>query len=140
MRKQPSASKHQKQFKGGGGRRVCRGVEHGSRKRGEYGLMAIERGRVTAQQREAGRKERRRGIERLGKAWICVYPGVPVSKKPLEVRMGKGKGSVEFWAVHVYPGMIRFEVRGVSEKISVASLAQAGRKIPMASKRVRRGR
>lgn len=137
MRRQPKRSKYGKQFKGGCGRKKGRGVEVESRKRGEYGLMARENVRLSARQREAGRRTRRNCRNRRGKVWRNVYPAVPVTKKPREVRMGKGKGAVEYWAVHVRPGKRRYEVRGVDEKRARRALGKVGKKRPVRTKRVR---
>jgi large subunit ribosomal protein L16 len=142
MRRKPKRTKYSKQFKGGSARKVARGgasgsvTEGGSRTRGEYGIMARDCGRLTARQREAGRRTRRQTRRRRGKVWRTVYPAVPVTKKPREVRMGKGKGSVEFWAVHVRPGMRRYEVRGVEEKRARRALGKVGKKRPVGTKRV----
>lgn len=137
MRRKPKRSKYAKQFKGGSGIKEARGVERESRKRGEYGLMALETARRTARQREAGRRTRRSTRSRLGKVWRNVFPSVPVTKKPREVRMGKGKGSVEYWAVPVRPGKRRYEVRGVEEKRARRALGKVGKKRPCRTKRVK---
>ena len=140
MRRKPKRRKYSKQFKGGGGRKEARGVVLGStRTRGEYGIMGRERARLTARQREAGRRTRRQTRRRRGKVWMKVFPAVPVTKKPREVRMGKGKGSVEFWAAHVKPGMVRYEVRGVEEARALLALEKVGKKRPRKTKRVSLG-
>ena len=84
---------------------------------GEYGLKAIGRGRITARQIEAARRAMTRYVKRGGKIWIRVFPDVPVTKKPLEVRMGKGKGNVEYWIAKIQPGRVLYEMEGVSENI-----------------------
>jgi large subunit ribosomal protein L16 len=139
MRRKPKRSKYGKEFKGGSGMKKARGVEVERRKRGEYGLMARETVRLSARQREAGRRARRNSRSRRGKVWRNVFPAVPVTKKPREVRMGKGKGSVEYWAVHVRPGKRRYEVRGVDEKRARRALGKVGKKRPVRTKRVKRG-
>ena len=136
MRRKPKRRKYGKQFKGGSGIQKARGGAGEQRKRGEYGLIARESVRRTARQREAGRRTRRNCRSRRGKVWINVYPAVPVTKKPREVRMGKGKGSVEYWAVHVRPGKRRYEVRGVEEKRARRALGKVGKKRPVRTKRV----
>jgi large subunit ribosomal protein L16 len=134
MFRQPNRRKYRKQFKGGSGIRRARGVERDKRTRGEYGLIAMETGRVSARQREASRRARRSGMSRRGKVWRKVFPMVPVTKKPAEVRMGKGKGGVEYWAVHVR----RYEMRGVEEKVAKRALGKAGEKRSVRTKRVKK--
>jgi large subunit ribosomal protein L16 len=137
MRRKPKQRKYAKQFKGGSGRKESRGVCAEQRIRGEYGLIALESGRLTSRQREAGRRTLRQTRNRRGKVWRNVYPAVPVTKKPREVRMGKGKGSVEFWAVQVRPGQRRYEVGGVEGKRARRALEKVGKKRPVCTKRVR---
>src|SRR5512138_1771168 len=116
---QPKRTKYRKAFKG----RI-----HGNSKGGtalnfgSYGLKAMEPERVTARQIEAARRAITREMKRQGRVWIRIFPDVPVSKKPTEVRMGKGKGSVEFWAARVKPGRILFEIDGVPEDIAREAL------------------
>lgn len=105
---------------------------------GSYGLKSLEALRVTARQIEAARRAAVRCMKRQGKFWIKIFPDIPVSKKPAEVRMGKGKGSPEFFAVRVAPGRIMFEVDGVNENIALEALALAGAKLPVKTKIVRR--
>jgi large subunit ribosomal protein L16 len=105
---------------------------------GSYGLKALAPERITARQIEAARRAITRHIKRQGKVWIRIFPDVPVSKKPLEVRQGKGKGSVEFWAARVKPGRIMFEMEGVSEEIAREALALAAAKLPIDTKFVSR--
>ena len=95
---------------------------------GEFGLKSIERGRMTARQIEAGRRAITRHIKRGGKVWIRVFPDKPITKKPLEVRMGKGKGSVEFWVAQIKPGTMLFELQGVSKEIAQEAFALASAK------------
>lgn len=105
---------------------------------GEYGLKALTSDRVTARQIEAARRAAVRFMKRQGKLWIKIFPDLPVSKKPAEVRMGKGKGSPEFFAVRVSPGRILFEVDGVPEEIAKQALTLASAKLPVKTKIVRR--
>ena len=97
---------------------------------GEYGLKAVERGRVTARQIEAARRAMTRHIKRGGRVWIRVFPDKPISKKPLEVRMGKGKGNPEYWVSLVKPGHVLYEMEGVSETIAREAFRLAAAKIP----------
>jgi large subunit ribosomal protein L16 len=105
---------------------------------GSFGLKALEPDRVTARQIEAARRAMTRHIKRQGKVWIRIFPDVPVTKKPLEVRQGKGKGSVEFWACRVKPGRIMFEMEGVPEGLARDALALAAAKLPIKTKFVAR--
>lgn len=98
---------------------------------GEYGLRSRDLGRVTARQLEAARRTRRHHRNRLGKVTMMVFPDVPVTKKPREVRMGKGKGSVEYWTARVRPGTMRFEVRDVDQERARMALECAGKKLPV---------
>ena len=101
---------------------------------GQYGLKAVEPERVTARQIEAARRAMTRHMKRLGRVWIRVYPDVPVTKKPLEVRMGKGKGAVEEWVAVVKPGRVLFEISGVDEKVAREAFARASTKLPVTCK------
>ena len=105
---------------------------------GQYGLKAMEPERVTARQIEAARRALTRHMKRAGQVWIRVYPDVPVSKKPLEVRMGSGKGSVELWVCRVKPGRIMFEIDGVSLDIAKEALTLGAAKLPIKTKIVQR--
>ena len=105
---------------------------------GQYGLKAIEPDRVTARQIEAARRALTRHMKRAGQVWIRVYPDVPVSKKPLEVRMGSGKGSVELWVCRVKPGRILFEVDGISAELAKEALTLAAAKLPVKTRFVTR--
>lgn len=136
MRRKPKRTEHGKQFKGGSGKKEARGAVVERRNRGEYGLMATETARLSARQREAGRRARRQARSRRGKVWRNVFPAVPVTKKPRAVRMGKGKGSVEYWAVHVRPGKRRYEIRGVPGKRARRALGKVGKKRPRGTKAV----
>jgi len=105
---------------------------------GSYGLKALAPDRITARQIEAARRALTRHIKRQGKVWIRVFPDVPVSKKPLEVRMGSGKGSPEYWVARVKPGRIMFEIEGVPEELAREAFALAAAKLPIATKFVKR--
>jgi large subunit ribosomal protein L16 len=125
-------------------RRAFKGRIHGAAKGGTaltfgaFGLKALEPERVTARQIEAARRAITRQMKRQGKVWIRIFPDVPVSKKPIEVRMGKGKGAPEFWAARVHPGRIMFEVDGVPEAIARESLRLGAAKLPIKTKIVAR--
>ncbi len=98
---------------------------------GEYGLKATTRGRITARQIEAARRTMTRRIKRGGKIWIRIFPDKPISSKPLEVRMGKGKGSVEYWVAEIQPGRMLYEMEGVSEEIARDAFTLAAAKLPV---------
>jgi len=100
---------------------------------GEYGLKATGRGRITARQIEAGRRAITRHVKRGGKIWIRVFPDKPISKKPLEVRMGKGKGSVEYWVAQIQPGRVLYEIEGVSEELAREAFELAAQKMPLST-------
>ncbi len=125
-------------------RKAHKGRIHGAAKSantvdfGSYGLKAMAPDRITARQIEAARRALTRHIKRQGKVWIRVFPDVPVSKKPLEVRMGSGKGSPEFWVARVKPGRIMFEIEGVPEELAREAFALAAAKLPIATKFVKR--
>ncbi len=105
---------------------------------GGYGLKAMEPDRVTARQIEAARRAITRHMKRAGRVWIRVFPDVPVSKKPTEVRMGKGKGTPEFWACRVKPGRIMFEIDGVPEPLAREALRLGAMKLPIKTRVVNR--
>ncbi|WP_116654211.1 50S ribosomal protein L16 [Pelagibacterium sediminicola] len=105
---------------------------------GEYGLKAQEPERITARQIEAARRAMTRYMKRAGRVWIRVFPDVPVSSKPTEVRMGKGKGAPEFWAARVKPGRVMFEIDGVSEEVAREALRLAAMKLPIKTRFVSR--
>ncbi len=127
---QPKRTKFRKQFKGRN-----RGMAHrGSAiSFGEYGLKATVCGRLTARQLEAARRAITRHIKRGGKIWIRVFPDKPITKKPLEVRQGKGKGPVEYWVALIQPGRVLFEIEGVPEDLAREAFALAAAKLPMAT-------
>ena len=132
---QPTRSKYRKAHKG----RI-----HGKASRvttlnyGTYGLKAIQPERIIGKQIEAARVALTRHMERTGKVWSRIFPNIPVSKKPIEVRMGKGKGSPEYYACRVKPGRILFEVDGVSEQIAKEALYKASAKLPIKTKTIKR--
>ena len=105
---------------------------------GSFGLKALQPERVTARQIEAARRAMTRQMKRAGRVWIRIFPDVPVTKKPTEVRMGKGKGSVEFWAAKVKPGRIMFEIDGVPEPVARKALELAAAKLPVKTRIVTR--
>ena len=132
---QPKRTKFRKQQKGRN-----RGLaERGSKVSfGEFGLKAIGRGRLTARQIEAARRVITRRIKRGGKVGIRVFPDKPITQKPLEVRMGKGKGNVEFWVAQVQPGRMLYEMEGVPEDVAREAFTLAAAKLPMATTFVKR--
>ena len=106
---------------------------------GEYGLKATGRGRMTARQIEAARRTITRHIKRGGRVWIRVFPDKPITKKPLEVRMGKGKGSVEYWVMEIKPGQMLYELQGVSEELAREAFKLASAKLPFKTTFAKRG-
>lgn len=131
----PKRTKYRKQHKG----RIHGMAKGGTELNfGSYGLMAVTPNRVTSRQIEAARRAIRRRMKRLGKLWIRIFPDVPVTKKPLEVRQGKGKGSVEYWAARVKPGRIMFEMDGVDYETAKEALDLASAKLPVKTKIIRR--
>lgn len=98
---------------------------------GEFGLQSTSRGRLTSRQIEAGRRAINRHIKRGGKVWIRVFPDKPVTQKPLEVRMGKGKGNVEYWVAQIKPGKVLYEIQGVSEELARSAFSRAAAKLPL---------
>ena len=105
---------------------------------GEYGLKAVGRGRITARQIEAARRAMTRHVKRGGKIWIRIFPDVPVTKKPIEVRMGKGKGNVEYWVAKIQPGKMLYEMEGVPEDIAREAFRLAAAKLPVQTQFVSR--
>lgn len=98
---------------------------------GEYGLKAVDRGRITARQIEAARRAMTRHIKRGGKIWIRIFPDKPITKKPLEVRQGKGKGNVEYWVAQIQPGRMLYEMEGVTEEVAREAFRLAAAKLPI---------
>ncbi|MER2604271.1 MAG: 50S ribosomal protein L16 [Siculibacillus sp.] len=132
---QPKRTKFRKQFKG----RIKGAAKGGfSLDFGTYGLKALEPERVTARQIEAARRAITRQMKRQGRVWIRVFPDVPVSSKPTEVRMGKGKGAPEYWACRVNPGRILFEIDGVSHEIAEEALRLGAAKLPIRTRFIER--
>ncbi len=132
---QPKRTKFRKQHKGRN-----RGLaQRGNRVSfGEYGLKAVGRGRMTARQIEAARRAMTRRIKRGGKIWIRVFPDKPITKKPLEVRQGKGKGAVEYWVALIQPGRVLYEIEGVSEADARDAFSLAAAKLPFPTVFVKR--
>jgi len=132
---QPARTKYRKAHKG----RI-----HGQAKGGftlnfgAYGLKAVEPGRITARQIEAARRAMTRHIKRLGRVWVRVFPDVPVSTKPAEVRMGSGKGTPEYWVCRIKPGRVMFEVDGVPKSLASEAFALAAAKLPISTRFVQR--
>ena len=127
---QPKRTKFRKQQKGRNRGLAQRG---NSVDFGEFGLKALDRGRITARQIEAARRAMTRHVKRGGKIWIRVFPDVPVTKKPLEVRQGKGKGNVEYWVAKIQPGSVLYEMEGVSEEVAREAFRLAAAKLPVAT-------
>ncbi|MDF1671752.1 MAG: 50S ribosomal protein L16 [Roseovarius sp.] len=132
---QPKRTKFRKQHKG----RIKGLAKGGSDLNfGSFGLKATQPERVTARQIEAARRAMTRHMKRQGRVWIRIFPDVPVTSKPTEVRMGKGKGSVDFWACKVKPGRVMFEIDGVSEPVAREALRLAAMKLPVKTRVVER--
>ena len=127
---QPNKTKFRKQQKGRNRGLATRGNKVSF---GEYGLKAVGRGRLTARQIEAARRAMTRYIKRGGKIWIRIFPDKPISKKPLEVRQGKGKGNVEYWVAQIQPGRMLYEMEGVDETVAREGFRLAASKLPIAT-------
>ncbi len=132
---QPKRTKFRKQHKM---RNRGVAVRGGKVSFGEYGLKATERGRMTARQIEAARRAMTREMKRAGKVYIRVFPDKPITKKPLEVRMGKGKGSVEYWVAQIQPGRMLFEVEGIPAEVAEKAFSLAAAKLPFKTTFVKR--
>ncbi|MGD8417146.1 MAG: 50S ribosomal protein L16 [Pseudomonadales bacterium] len=132
---QPKRTKFRKQHKGRNRGVAIRG---GKVSFGEYGLKAVGRGRMTARQIEAGRRAMTRRVKRGGKIWIRVFPDKPITKKPLEVRQGKGKGGVEYWVCQIQPGRVLYEMEGVTEDVARDAFRLAAAKLPFKTQFVKR--
>jgi large subunit ribosomal protein L16 len=132
---QPKRTKFRKQQKGRNRGLALRGSRVSF---GEFGLKALARGRLTARQIEAGRRAITRHVKRGGKVWIRVFPDKPITKKPLEVRQGKGKGAVEYWVSQIQPGRVLYEMEGVPEDIAREAFNLAAAKMPFKTAFVRR--
>ena len=132
---QPKRTKYRKQQKGRNRGLALRGSRVSF---GEYGLKCTGRGRITARQIEAARRAITRHVKRGGRLWIRVFPDKPVSKKPLEVRMGKGKGNPEYWVALVQPGMVLYEIHGVNASLARQAFKLASSKFPVSTAFARR--
>jgi large subunit ribosomal protein L16 len=132
---QPKRTRFRKQFKGRN-----RGLAHRGNgvAFGEYGLRTLERGQLTARQIEAARRAMTRYVKRGGNIWIRVFPDKPITKKPLEVRQGKGKGNVEYWVALVQPGRMLYEIAGVTEEIAREAFALASAKLSVKTSFIKR--
>ncbi len=125
---QPKRTKFRKQFKGRNRGLAQRGNAVSF---GEYGLKSVERGQLTARQIEAARRAMTRYVKRGGKIWIRVFPDKPITKKPLEVRQGKGKGNVEYWVAQIQPGRMLYEIAGVTEDVAREAFTLAAAKLSL---------
>ena len=127
---QPKRTKYRKQMKGRN-----RGLAHrgSSVAFGEYALKSTGRGRITARQIEAARRAMTRYVKRGGKIWIRIFPDKPITKKPLEVRQGKGKGNVEYWVAQIQPGRVLYEMEGVGEDVAREAFRLAAAKLPVST-------
>lgn len=132
---QPKRTKYRKQFKGRNRGIATRGAAVSF---GEFGLKALDIGQITARQIEAARRALSRHIKRGGKVWIRLFPDKPITKKPLEVRQGSGKGNVEYWVALVQPGRVMFEIEGVPEELAREALTLAAAKLPIKTVFVKR--
>jgi large subunit ribosomal protein L16 len=132
---QPKRTKYRKQFKGHNGGLALRGNTVAF---GDFGLKAIDRARMTAREIEAARRAISRSVKRGGELFVRVFPDVPITKKPLEVRMGSGKGNVEYWIAKVKPGKVLFEMEGVSEEVAREAFRLAGAKLSVSTTFVKR--
>lgn len=127
---QPKRTKFRKQHKG----RIRGMATRGNKVSfGEFGLKSVERGRVTARQIEAARRALTRHMKRGGKVWIRIFPDKPITKKPLEVRQGKGKGSVEYWVAVIKPGTVLFEIEGIPKDLAQEAFKLAAAKLPLST-------
>lgn len=132
---QPKRTKFRKQHKGRNRGIAIKGSQVSF---GEFGMKALGRGRLTARQIEAARRAIARCVKRGGKIWLRVFPDKPITKKPLEVRQGKGKGNVEYWVALIQPGRMLFEIEGVPEELARQAFILAGAKLPFATSFVKR--
>ena len=132
---QPKKTKYRKMHKG----RIKGNAKGGTELNfGSHGLKAVQPERITSRQIEATRRAITRAMKRQGRVWIRIFPDVPVSKKPTEVRMGKGKGSVEYWAARVKPGRVMFEIDGVTDEVAREALALGAAKLPIKTRVITR--
>ena len=132
---QPKKTKFRRAFKG----RIKGNTKGGSALNfGQFGLKALEPNRVNAREIEAARRAITREMKRQGRVWIRIFPDVPVSKKPIEVRMGSGKGAPEYWVARIKPGRIMFEIDGVAEELAVEAIRLGASKLPLDTRFVKR--
>jgi large subunit ribosomal protein L16 len=132
---QPKRTKFRKQHKG---RNRGLAMNGSNVSFGEFGLKSTGRGRITARQIEAARRTITRHVKRGGKLWIRIFPDKPITKKPLEVRQGKGKGNVEYWVAQIQPGRMLYEIEGISEEVAREAFALAAAKLPISTTFVKR--
>jgi large subunit ribosomal protein L16 len=132
---QPKRTKFRKQHKG---RNRGLAIAGSTVSFGEYGLKSTGRGRITARQIEAARRAITRHVKRGGKIWIRIFPDKPITKKPLEVRQGKGKGNVEYWVAQIQPGRMLYEIEGISEELAREAFSLASAKLPVSTTFVKR--
>ena len=125
---QPKRTKYRKQMKG---RNRGKALNSNRVSFGEYGLKAVDRGRITARQIESARRAITRKVRRGAKIWIRIFPDKPITKKPLEVRQGKGKGNVEYWVAQIQPGRMLYEMQGVDEALAREAMKLAAAKLPI---------
>jgi len=125
---QPNKTKYRKQQKG---RNRGLAISGSKVSFGEFGMKALSRGRITSRQIEAARRAMTRYVKRRGKIWIRIFPDKPITKKPLEVRQGKGKGNVEYWVAIIKPGKMLYEIEGVAEPIAREAFKRAAAKLPV---------
>lgn len=135
--RQPARTKYRKQFKG---RNKGVATNGNAVHFGEFGLKSLNRGRITARQIEAARRAITRHVKRGGKLYIQIFPDKPITKKPLEVRQGKGKGNVEYWVAEVKPGRVMFEIEGITEELAREAFNLAAAKLPLKAIFVKRER
>ncbi|HRE31673.1 MAG TPA: 50S ribosomal protein L16 [Candidatus Berkiella sp.] len=132
---QPKRTKYRKQHKGRNRGLALRGNKVNF---GDFGLQATDRGRITARQIEAARRAMSRYVKRGGKIWIRIFPDKPITQKPLEVRMGSGKGNVEYWVALIQPGKMLYEIQGVSREVAEEAFKLAAAKLPVRTEFVER--
>jgi len=132
---QPKRTKYRKMHKGSNRGLALRGNKVSF---GDFGLQAIDRGRITARQIEAARRAMSRYVKRGGKIWIRIFPDKPITQKPLEVRMGSGKGNVEYWVAQIQPGKMLYEIQGVTREVAEEAFKLAAAKLPVKTEFVER--
>lgn len=132
---QPKRTKYRKMHKGSNRGLALRGNKVSF---GDFGLQAVDRGRITARQIEAARRAMSRYVKRGGKIWIRIFPDKPITQKPLEVRMGSGKGNVEYWVAQIQPGKMLYEIQGVTREVAEEAFKLAAAKLPVKTEFVER--